>query len=183
MLDVLDQSLRSTLPPILKDRSKWDSLIVNRRKPHTYRVFTTLPDGNRICLHRFNPCDTHEAFQHPHPWPGAFMVMEGAYKMTVKLAKDRQDHNPAPVMNVILRKWSGYEITEPMTFHGVIPLAVTHTVMINAEPWPADVAHEAVRRTGGKDLDRMPEEELLAHLELFQRLVEEYGQGAVRETL
>ena len=80
MLTILEESL-NMLPDILRDRAAWDSLIVNRRKPYTYRVFTTLPTGLRLCLHKFDPCHTHEAFTHPHPWPGAFIILEGKYKM------------------------------------------------------------------------------------------------------
>jgi len=109
--------------------------------------------------------------------------MDGAYKMTVKQATAREDNLPIPVINLVLGKWSGYEILGPWTFHSVVPLTVTHTVMLNGQPFAPDVAHTAVRRTGGKDLDKMPEDELLAHLALFQRLVEEYGQGAIRETV
>ncbi len=47
-----------------------DSLIVNRRKPITYRVFRYLNDGLRVSLHKFDPCARHEAYPHPHPWPG-----------------------------------------------------------------------------------------------------------------
>lgn len=176
MLSELDQLLRSSLPTLLSDPTKWDSLIVNRRKPHTYRVFTTLENGNRVCLHRFNPCDTHEAFRHPHPWPGAFLVLDGSYIMQTWLAKDREDTNPAEVAKSIMRKWSGYEILSPLTFHSVVPLEVTHTVMLNAQPFPPEIAHTEVRRTGGKDLDKMPEADLIEHLALFRRLVSQYQQ-------
>lgn len=174
MLDSLDHALRSTLPGLLKDRSKWDSLIVNRRKPHTYRVFTTLENGNRICLHKFNPCDTHEAFAHPHPWPGAFIVLQGAYRMKVGLSKDRDDVVVQQVAEFVLREHAAYEIVNPLTWHSVVPLTTTYTVMINGAPFPPEVAHTSVRRTGGKDLDKMPEDELVDHLQIFANLVGKY---------
>jgi len=175
MLASLDHALRSTLPALLTDRSKWDSLIVNRRKPHTYRVFTTLEDGNRICLHKFNPCDTHEAFSHPHPWPGAFIVMKGAYRMKVGFSKDREDEQPQPVAEFVLREHAAYEITNPLTWHSVVPLTTTYTIMINGAPFGPEVAHKSVRRTGGKDLDKMPENELMDHLFIFSNLVALYN--------
>lgn len=175
MLASLDHALRSTLPALLKDWSKWDSLIVNRRKPHTYRVFTTLEDGNRICLHKFNPCDTHEAFQHPHPWPGAFIIMKGSYQMKVWAGKTREDNEPQEVSEFILRPYSAYSITNPLTWHSVVPLETTYTIMINGEPFSPEVAHVGVRRTGGKDLDKMPEDELMQHLSLFENFVGEYN--------
>ena len=73
MLSVLDDVLKS-LPAMLDDPDAWDSLIVNRRKPITYRVFRYLADDTRVSLHKFDPCARHEAYPHPHPWPGAFTV-------------------------------------------------------------------------------------------------------------
>jgi hypothetical protein len=73
-------------------------------------VFTRLEDGLRICLHKFNACDRHEAFAHPHPWPGAFMVMEGEYRMEIgEYSGNRL--TPLPVANFVMRKWAQYEIT------------------------------------------------------------------------
>jgi hypothetical protein len=175
MLKELDQLLRSTFPQMLTDPTKWDSLIVNRRKPHTYRVFTTLPTGNRVCLHKFDPCDRHEAFQHPHPWPGAFFILSGSYVMQTWLAKDREDKKPTEVSTSIMRKGSGYEIISPLVFHSVVPLETTYTVMLNGEPFSPEVAHTEVRRTGGKDLDKMPQQDLIEHLSIFQRLVSDFA--------
>lgn len=171
MLDKLYKAL-DDLPNLLKDISNWDSLIVNRRKPHTYRVFTNLADGSRICLHKFNPCDRHEAFLHPHPWPGAFILLSGAYDMEVGYSPDRTS-KPTKVIDLFLTKGSVYEIVSPLTWHSVTPVEVTYTVMVNDPPWPADVAHTDVRTTKGKDLDKMPEEELKEHLALFDRMLGE----------
>lgn len=174
MLDKLNESL-AILPEILSNRSAWSSLIINRRKPATYRVFTTLPSGLRLCLHKFEPCDTHEAFAHPHPWPGAFAVLQGKYKMKYGYScLGREDKEPADVSTVILSAGSAYEIVNPLTWHSVIPLETTYTVMVNDKPWDADYAHVEIRTTKGKDLDTMPEPDLLDHLELFKRLVDKW---------
>jgi hypothetical protein len=175
MLDRLNDALE-LLPSILDNREAWDSLIVNRRKPYTYRVFTTLPNGLRLCLHKFDPCHTHEAFSHPHPWPGAFIILRGSYKMNVGYScMGRTDNHPAEVISLILNKHSAYEIIDPNTWHSVIPLETTYTVMVNDVPWNQETqAHTAVRTTKGKDLDKMPEDELFNHLELFKQLVEEH---------
>ena len=102
MLDKLFESL-IMLPDLLENRDAWDSLIVNRRKPYTYRVFTTLPNGLRLCLHKFDPCHTHEAFSHPHPWAGAFAVLQGKYKMTVGYScGGRLDSNPSQVSGLTI---------------------------------------------------------------------------------
>jgi hypothetical protein len=176
MLAKLFESLK-LLPPILNDRPAWDSLIVNRRKPYTYRVFTRLPDGLRLCLHKFDPCHTHEAFAHPHPWPGAFIILQGMYKMQLGYAcGGRLDPNPSEVTTCIFTKHSCYEIINPLTWHAVIPLQTTYTIMVNDEPWDTETtAHKEVRTTRGKDLDKMPEPELIAHLGIFKGLVEAWA--------
>lgn len=152
----------------------WDSLIVNKRKPYTYRVFTV--DGPlRVCLHKFDPCDTHEAFSHPHPWPAAFIILQGSYRMKLGYTHNRKHMYPYDVCNTILTKYSRYEILDPMTWHSVIPLETTYTVMVNGPAWDKDtVAHSAVRTTAGKDLDKMPPDELESHLDIFKRLVGDY---------
>ena len=173
MLDRLQQVMRE-LPDMLLCPSLWDSLLINRRKPYTYRVFTFLKNGDRICLHKFDPCDDREAFKHPHPWPGAFILLEGSYRMNEWLSKDRDDKNPVHVSEHILERFSQYSITNPLTWHNVIPLSTAYTIMINSPPWPPDVAHTEVRTTAGKDLDKMSQPDLVAHLAHFNHLVHQY---------
>lgn len=180
MLDKLANTLR-ILPPLLTDKSKWDSLIVNRRKPWTYRVHTQLDDV-RVCLHRFEVCDEEESFFHPHPWAGAFIIMDGGYKMGVGYSQSRTE-KPKPVMSLELSKWCKYEITDPNTWHSVTPLGLTYSIMVNGAPWDKDFAHQDVRTTKGKDLDKMSDADLTEHLRTFQMLlgeylrVEEYNRG------
>lgn len=182
MLAALEESL-NLLPDILKDRTAWDSLIVNRRKPYTYRVFTTLPSGLRCCLHKFDPCHTDEAFAHPHPWPGAFIIMDGKYRMmTGYSCGGRLEPGYSKVrkpFTQILTKYCEYEIINPLTWHSVTPLETTYTVMVNDTPWDTETtAHKEVRMTKGKDLDKMPEEDLIEHLARFQWLVGEWQHGS-----
>ncbi len=96
--------------------------------------------------------------------------------MQTGLSNDREDVYPRQVASFIMRKWSSYEILDPLTWHSVVPLETTYTVMLNGKPWEPDVAHVAVRRTGGKDLDKMPEEKVVQHLALFDDLVSYYCQ-------
>lgn len=165
-----------TILNLLHDQSKWDSLIVNRRKPHTYRVFTNVGDF-RICLHRFDTCDLQESFEHPHPWPGAFTVMEGSYQMKVGYSIDRYG-DPIQVADFVMKKGSMYEITNPLTWHAVTPLETTYTIMVNGPAWTPDFAHTKVRTTKGKDLDKMPSVELNAHLNKFITL---FGEKMIDE--
>lgn len=174
MLDkLLNLITDGKIKTLLYDRGNWASLIVNKRKPYTYRVFTRFDDF-RICLHKFDVCDTHESFFHPHPWPGAFVILEGKYKMKVGRSSDRT-RPPKDVMTVILGKKSSYEIVEPLTWHSVIPLETSYSIMLNGLPWHKDIAHEKVVTTKGKDLDKMPETELFAHLQKFDDLIEEFN--------
>lgn len=178
MIDLLNDIVRNELPGLLVDRENWDSLIVNRRKPATYRVFCQR-DDLRICLHRFDPCHMSESFAHPHPWPAAFLILDGQYRMSVGFSATRTSP-PEPVIEHVMGSWSSYSITHPMTWHAVTPLETTYTVMVNRAAWPVDVAHTDVRTTKGKDLDKMPESELHEHLKKFQSLLINYLSGAKR---
>jgi hypothetical protein len=172
MLDQLLAVLPS-IPTLLDTPLIWDSLIVNRRKPFTYRVFTKIGD-TRVCLHKFNACDRHEAFKHPHPWPGAFMVLEGAYRMWIGSSPDRTSP-PVDVAEFQMTKFSAYEITDPRTWHSVVPLCDTYTIMVNGPAWDKDtVAHVKTVTTAGKDLDKMPPDDLKEHLEKFKVLIGEW---------
>jgi hypothetical protein len=163
------------LPELLSHPERWTSLIVNRRKPWTYRASVNFPkDGVnfRICLHRFAVCEEEESFLHPHPWPGAFWILKGSYIMNVGYSVDRFS-KPAGVTKVFLAAGSRYAITNPLTWHSVTPTEECYTVMVNAEPWDTkSVAHVEVRTTKGKDLDSMSSEDLAAHFDMFKKLME-----------
>jgi hypothetical protein len=169
MLSALDDILKS-LPAMLDDPPAWDSLIVNRRKPTTYRVFRFLADGVRVSLHKFDPCDRREAYPHPHPWPGAFALLEGSYRMWVGFTPDLESREPITVTETVLTAGSRYEIVEPRTWHSVTPLEECWTVMVNGLPW-REQAHARAPTTTGKDLDKMPPDELAAHLAKFKSLL------------
>lgn len=154
---------------LLQDDSNWDSLIVNKRKPFTYRVFANVGDY-RICLHKFDPCHTHEAFIHPHPWEGAFTLLQGKYQMKIGQAINREDL-PTAWTEFILAPGSIYQIISPLTFHNVVPLETCYTVMVNGKPFPPEVAHVKTVTTKGKDLDKMPPDELKQHLAHFRKLL------------
>lgn len=167
MLDKLDQAI-SRLPSLLSDKSIWDSIVVNLRKPHTYRVFTYLEDGTRLSLHKFDQCDRSEAFFHTHPWPGAFRVLRGAYEMAVGYSQSITDLSPKLISTFRLTPGSSYEMSDPCMWHSITPIYTTYTVMINDPPWPKNVAHIAAPTTVGKPLGKMTDEELDTHLEMFK---------------
>lgn len=89
-------------------------------------------------------------------------------------SRDRQDRDPVTVAHTVMAVNGCYEIVDPLVWHAVIPMTTTRTIMLNQAPWPADVAHEAVRSTAGKDLAKMPESELLDHLLKFKALLLPY---------
>lgn len=144
---------------------KWESLIINKRKPHTYRASTMLPDGNRVCLHRFDVCEVHESFVHPHRWPAEFFVLQGKYLEQIWYTQQKPlvDHPyMKPVSESICVPGSWHKIENAWTWHRITPLT-THvwTVMINGRPFdnPLDDV-----LTMDKDLDRMTIQELDDHL-------------------
>lgn len=143
----------------------WKSLIINRRKPFTYRVFQNFGDM-RVCLHKFDVCEEEESFFHPHPWPGAFFIVKGNYLMNVGRSDNLED-DPHFVYRQIQAPGSSYEIIYPETWHSVTPLGGTvYTLMVNGLPWDqqtnkfARKGHSKTRTTKGKDLDEMSPEDI-----------------------
>lgn len=173
MLDTLEDVMQK-LPEMVKDITLWDSLIINRRKPFTYRAFHILNNGVRICLHKFDPCERHDAFFHPHPWPSAMRVMRGKYRMEVGASPD-YNKPPMTVMETVLSAGSTYSSDEPNFWHSVQPLETCYSVMVNSAPWSKDVAHFAAPTTKGKDLDKMTDEQLRLHLLTFENLLLDAG--------
>ena len=169
MIEFLHSKIYSILHA-LDEVNEWESLVINRRKPHTYRVFRNI-DGYRVCLHRFEPCDDNEAFPHPHPWPGAFLLLEGEYVHTVGGSVDLKSE-PEYFLREIVRPYSTYEIINKQTWHRVQPIKTTYTVMINGEPWKE--SHSETRTTKGKDLESMERDDLVKHLNKFRVLLKEY---------
>lgn len=171
MIEKLNQVIKNDLSNWLSDIREWDSLVINKRVPHTNRIFRMLPDGSRLCLHRFEYFDKsggEEAFMHPHPWPGAFKIVAGEYDMSVGYTKDRFETKPTIIYNTRLASYSMYEITDPLVWHSVTPVTKTvYTVMLNDKPWDKEVAHTQVRTTKGKDLEKMDRKSLIKHLCFF----------------
>lgn len=155
--------LEGLLPQIHDDMlrpEEWDSLIINRRKPHTYRAFRQYGE-DRVCVHMFEACEAHDAFPHPHPWPGAFLMLKGAYIHRIGYSKDRASE-PEFLFTEMVRPFSMYEIINQLTWHSVQPITQTWTIMLNGKPW--EDSHAETRTTKGKDLESMSETELIRHL-------------------
>ncbi len=171
MLITLEHVIKHNLPALLERPENWDSLVIDRRKPETFRVFMHFIDIDvRICLHRFNVCARHESFYHPHPWPAAFKILKGSYHMQTGMSLDRTSE-PRDVSEAVFAAGSKYAITDPMTWHKITPLETTYTVMVNRAPWPKEIAHTEIRTTAGKDLGKLSPEELIEHLNTFKGLI------------
>lgn len=168
MLETLHELLNDSIFHIaLSDPSVWDSLIINRRKPHTYRVFAKYNDL-RICLHEFEDCSQTESFVHPHAWPAAFTVLEGGYNLKIGRSKNTLD-TPENWHNLDIMAGSSYEMIDPLEWHAITPFEKTTTIMINGPNYA--IPHGAVRTTKGKDLQKMEERDKEEFLERIRDLL------------
>lgn len=165
------EQLKELMPEILAsiDDDDWESLVINRRKPHTYRMFKNFGEV-RACLHVFDACDPEDAFAHPHPWPGAFLMLDGEYIHTVGYSLDLKSP-PTFLYREVVRPFTMYEITHKQTWHAVQPTTRTYTVMINGPAWDG---HSETRTTKGKDLDSLGEGAMATLKTDFKHLIGEY---------
>jgi len=166
------------LLPLIYDRlnypAEWDSLVIDRRKPHTFRIFRRFDDVFRACLHTFHACEEKDAFAHPHPWPGAFLLLSGEYNHTVGFSLDLESP-PTFIYKEVIRPFSTYEITHKQLWHKVQPTMTTHTIMINGLEWEG---HKDTRTTKGKDLKSLSRDELGKQCREFQLLIGNYFNKA-----
>lgn len=180
MLDKLNSALqtlatRANHENLFSDLSKWQSLVINRRRPVTHRAFIILDNGLRVCLHKFDPCAKEDAFFHPHPWPSAMIILDGCYKMWVGASSNlltTLDRDSDSVVELLLEPGSRYSMTNPLGWHAVQPLTTCYSIMVNDVPWTQEEVHLHAPTTKGKDLDRMDEFQLRNHLSMFRWFLE-----------
>lgn len=170
MIETLGNMLGEILE-LTKKPEAWDSLIINRRKPYTERLFTHI-DNYRVCLHKFTKCTEFDTFPHPHPWPAAFLVLHGAYTQTLSYAPSLKSDLRYVVSKQLMRPGSFYDIVSRYTWHSIVPHMDTYTVMINGEPW--EEPHICVRTTKGKDLDSLSDSSKNINLAIFEMLLKNY---------
>lgn len=152
------------------DEIEWNSLIVNRREPHTYRAFGFVGD-NRICLHRFDPCQEDDSFWHPHPWPCRVLVLQGEYCMRMGVSSTLENE-PEEEGYFNLGRFSSYDMTNPKGWHSVIPRTTCYSLMINGKPW--ETPHVKAPTTKGKDLDKFTDTQMIEHISVFKVLLRQY---------
>lgn len=139
----------------------WDTLVINKRKPHTKRLFTRVKD-TRVCLHIFSPCGEDEAFGHPHAWPMSCHILRGGYYMKLGINNDLCGQ-------IYLPQGSSYKMENPELWHKVWGHEETWTVMFNGLPY--DNPRDEVVTTKGKDLDTLDENEKVDLLNKFASLL------------
>jgi hypothetical protein len=92
--------------------------------------------------------------------------------MKLGKSKDRFS-DPEWVSELIMGAGSVYQIVDPLVWHTVTPLETTYTIMMNGPSWDKETAHTQVRTTKGKDLEKLPLDELESQLDSFYHLL--YG--------
>ena len=155
----------------INDPTQWESLVINKRKPVTFRAFTMYND-QRICLHRFEACTESEAFIHPHQWPCRVLVLQGNYHMLVGSSKTIDDVHPQFVMDMHLTKGSSYTMERENTWHAVHPKSLCYSLMVNGPRY--EDPNAAAPSTSGKGLVAMDSLELTAHLTNFKTLLQKH---------
>lgn len=168
MIDILHNLISNDeISNLLTQPKIWDSLVINKRKPHTYRIFT-MYNNIRICLHEFDECSTEESFAHPHAWPAAFTVLCGEYNLKIGRSSNTLDR-PEKYHILNMAAESSYEMVDPLEWHAITPLRRTYTVMINGPNY--ENPHSMCRTTKGKDLEKLSEKEVQESLLLFSDLL------------
>lgn len=166
ILEAVEIASRSVADP-----KRWGSIVIDKRKPHTYRAFIQTGE-DRICLHRFEACEAKDSFAHPHPWPSSMLVLSGTYDMAVAHTADLQSSEPSPVIDVTLSSGSIYHMLDRHTWHQVIPRTECYSLMVNGPRWSD--AHRRAPSTSGKGLQPMSDELLRSHLAACGKLLAGY---------
>ncbi len=132
MLDILHR-VENQLPEMLQEEADWNSLFIDYHPPVVERLWRQWFEF-RIYLHRIHPCEPGEALFHPHPWPSAMHVLDGAYEMAIGYGTGEKE--PPIAARIILRAGAEYEMTDPHSWHYVRPLDhPSMSLMIAGKPW------------------------------------------------
>ena len=132
MLDSL-YYFQSILGSLLQSGAQWSTLDVNYEKPHVQRVWRQVGEF-RINLHKILPCESHECFFHPHPWPSVVKIEDGRYEMSIGYGAELEPKTN--ITKLILPAGSYYEMTNFDSWHSVRPLDnPVMSLMITGKPW------------------------------------------------
>lgn len=132
MLDILAR-LERELPRLLVEAT-WNSLEINYHPPFVERLW--IPWGDyRVALHRIHTCTADAALFHPHPWPSAMRILDGAYELAIGYGTGST--TPPIAARIIASGDFTYEMTDPDAWHYVRPLGgPAKTIMVTGAPWP-----------------------------------------------
>jgi hypothetical protein len=155
----------------LDEPETWGSLVINKRKPYTQRLFR-LDGAIRTCLHMFEPCKEEESFGHTHSWPARFMCLQGSYFMRSAFYYYHSSDVLIKTNSSLLTAGSWYEMSDPALYHKIVPLEPSFTIMQNGMPYRNP--HESCVTTRGKELLQLDEASTHALLESFQSLIDNY---------
>lgn len=157
------------------DLSSIKSLEINKRKPHTKRLFFHLGE-ERVCLHDFEPCKESESFPHPHSWESQIKILRGSYTHCilygVPLDKDFTDKFDSLCITSELSAGNSYHIDTPDVWHKVTPKTKVSTVMINGPIW--EVHNDFCKFTKGKELKSISDKDKTEMILRFINLIKDY---------
>jgi hypothetical protein len=174
MLNLLENLYESDeLYDLLSEEDKWDSIVINRAKPVTIRIFRYI-DGKRLCLHYFESCSPEESFYHAHSWPAAFKILQGSYKLDLGCYASVDDNTSVEVSSLILSAGSSYEMTSPLVCHKISPIEPTYTVMLNGDNYGQELIHKFVKTTVNKNLESLSKDKLKYYLDYFKFIYESH---------
>jgi hypothetical protein len=130
---------RQALPDLLKeDISTWKSMYITYEYPHVQRLWKTFENDARVYLHIIESIPQHKRdagakpFFHPHPWPSAVMLLNGAYRMGL-----RGQWGPSDQLKwMVLQEGSSYEMPHPDDMHFVDPIDYeVMSLMVTGKPY------------------------------------------------
>lgn len=134
MIDKLKQIEEKMILDLLQKPEIWKTLMVDYHPPTVERCWTQV--GNfRILLHFIHKCETKDALFHPHPWPSAMHVLNGAYEMGLGFGSGLVE--PEKMCTILLENGGAYyDMTHIDGWHYVRPVEnVCATVMLIGKPW------------------------------------------------
>lgn len=174
MLEKLNKIIREDLHDMLRNIGIWKSMVMNRYKPVINRAYTTVGE-DLLSLHRMD-CfgEKGKALFHPHPWPGAFYILKGNYKLKLGVTADLVAKHPETAATIYLKDGCSYEMPSPYTWHAVTPIdECTYSIMLNGPTWPVGVRHSLIHHESDEELgfNPMDDETLFNHLSEFDQLL------------
>lgn len=180
MINKMPNLIRQVIEDLDKPE-EWRGLRINRRKPHTERLFKFYGDI-RACLHHFSPCEEKEAFPHPHAWDMAALCLEGGFFMFLHMEDNFWESKKGkcePRLSTLSEMYMGagcsYTMTNPMVWHTVVPVSETYTIMFNS-PTRHHMANSAhCVTTDGKELEEFDPTYQLEYLEKFKGLLSPFS--------